>query len=155
MRHPSFSHGRFTVAVPAVIAATIVAVMALPAQAQDEAALRAFFEGKRVALKIDMPGTSDGVDVHADSGRASKWQEMLGRIGKDRRAVAFDGRVPSRWRRLRHVPRRLEHVGEHSARRQGQPRERSREADQGRKGLGPAPSDGARAPADTPPAHAA
>lgn len=30
---------------------------------QNEAELRKFFEGKRVTLKIDMPATSDGVDV--------------------------------------------------------------------------------------------
>jgi hypothetical protein len=36
---------------------------AMPAMGQNEAALRSFFEGKRVALKIDMPATSDGVDI--------------------------------------------------------------------------------------------
>jgi pimeloyl-ACP methyl ester carboxylesterase len=30
--------------------------------------------------------------LHADSGRAGQWAEMLGRIGKDRRAIAFDSR---------------------------------------------------------------
>jgi hypothetical protein len=34
------------------------------AAAQDEAALKAFFEGKRVTVKMDMPATSAGVDVH-------------------------------------------------------------------------------------------
>src|SRR5438105_4036503 len=34
-----------------------------PAVAQNEAELRSFFEGKRVTLKIDMPATSDGVDI--------------------------------------------------------------------------------------------
>ena len=42
--------------------------------AQNEATLRAFFEGKRVTLKIDMPGTSDGVDVRADARRALDYQ---------------------------------------------------------------------------------
>ena len=41
--------------------------LAAPAAAQNEATLRSFFEGKRVAVKIDMPGTSDGVDVNADA----------------------------------------------------------------------------------------
>src|SRR5260221_9186447 len=51
---------------------TIVMVLALaaPAAAQDEAALRSAFEGKRVTLRIDMPGTSDGVDVQGDARRA-------------------------------------------------------------------------------------
>ena len=40
-----------------------------PAAAQDEGSLRSFFEGHRVTVTIDMPGTSDGVDVHADSAR--------------------------------------------------------------------------------------
>jgi hypothetical protein len=44
--------------------------LSAPAAAQNEDALRAFFEGKRVTLKIDMPGTSDGVDVRADASRA-------------------------------------------------------------------------------------
>jgi len=35
-----------------------------PAAAQDEAALKAFFEGKRVMVKMDMPATSAGVDVY-------------------------------------------------------------------------------------------
>ena len=35
-----------------------------PAAAQDETALKAAFEGKRVTLRIDMPGSSEGVDVH-------------------------------------------------------------------------------------------
>jgi hypothetical protein len=42
-------------------------ILATSASAQDEAALRSFFEGKRVTLRIDMPGSSDGVDVHPDS----------------------------------------------------------------------------------------
>ena len=40
---------------------------AAPSAAQDEGALRAAFEGHRVTVKIDMPGTQDGVDVRVDS----------------------------------------------------------------------------------------
>jgi hypothetical protein len=36
-------------------------------QAQSEPALRSFFEGKRVIVKIDMPATKDGVDCHVGS----------------------------------------------------------------------------------------
>jgi hypothetical protein len=39
------------------------------AAAQDEGALRSFFEGRRVTVRIDMPGTSDGIDVHVDGSR--------------------------------------------------------------------------------------
>ena len=46
-----------------------------PAIAQDEEALRPFFEGRRVRVTIDMPGTSDGVDVHADASRAIDFRE--------------------------------------------------------------------------------
>ena len=48
-------------------AAALLVALAAPAAAQNEDALRSFFEGKRVAVKIDMPGTSDGVDVNADA----------------------------------------------------------------------------------------
>ena len=49
------------------VAAALLLAIAAPAAAQNEQALRAFFEGRRVTLKIDMPGTSDGVDVHVDA----------------------------------------------------------------------------------------
>ena len=55
-------------------------MLAVPAAAQNEAALRAFFEGKRVTLKIDMPGTSDGVDVRADARRALDYQRHGDRL---------------------------------------------------------------------------
>ena len=51
--------------VRAGIAVALCAAGALPAAAQNEAALKSFFEGKRVTLKIDMPGTADGVDVQS------------------------------------------------------------------------------------------
>src|SRR5437868_4746982 len=47
----------------------VVSGLAAPAFAQNEAALRSFFEGRRVTVRIDMPGTSDGVDVEADARR--------------------------------------------------------------------------------------
>jgi hypothetical protein len=62
------------------VAAALVLVVAAPAAAQNEAALREFFEGKRVTLKIDMPGTSDGVDVRADSRRALDYQRHGDRL---------------------------------------------------------------------------
>jgi hypothetical protein len=57
----------------AVAAACTVATalgMATPAAAQSEAALKSYFEGKRVTVRLDMPGSADGVDVHGDASRA-------------------------------------------------------------------------------------
>jgi hypothetical protein len=46
-----------------------------PAFAQDEAALRAAFEGRRVALRMNMPGSASGVDVHMEAGRSVDYRE--------------------------------------------------------------------------------
>jgi hypothetical protein len=57
---------------------------AAPAAAQNEGALRNFFEGTRVTLRIDMPGTSDGVDVQADAREAinfPRYRDSLKRYG--------------------------------------------------------------------------
>jgi len=66
------------------LAALVVASAAAPAAAQNEGALRGFFEGKRVTLRIDMPGTSDGVDVRADAKEAidyTRYRDNLKRYG--------------------------------------------------------------------------
>jgi hypothetical protein len=63
-----------------VCAAAMLTAIAAPAAAQNEDALRAFFEGKRVTLKIDMPGTQDGVDVHVDSARPVDFRQYGDRI---------------------------------------------------------------------------
>jgi len=47
----------------------VLLLLAPPAAAQDENALKAAFEGHRVTVRIDMPGTSDGVDVKPESKR--------------------------------------------------------------------------------------
>jgi len=44
-------------------------VHAVPAAAQTEAALKQFFEGRRVTLRIAMPATSDGIDLRPDAER--------------------------------------------------------------------------------------
>jgi hypothetical protein len=51
-------------------AAAIAALLAAPAFAQNEAALRSAFEGRRVTVKVDMPGSSDGIDVRVEPGRS-------------------------------------------------------------------------------------
>jgi hypothetical protein len=68
----------------ALIACAVVLGWIAPAAAQDEAALREAFEGKRVTLRIDMPGTSDGVDVHPEAGRgmdSDRYRTELRRYG--------------------------------------------------------------------------
>ncbi|HMB81805.1 MAG TPA: hypothetical protein VKI43_17135 [Vicinamibacterales bacterium] len=67
------------------VAATVLALaLAAPAAAQNEDALKAALEGHRVTLKMDMPGTSEGVDVHADARRTidfGKYKDDLKRYG--------------------------------------------------------------------------
>jgi hypothetical protein len=65
----------------AVLGALIFGV-ASPAVAQNEEALKAYFEGHRVTLRLDMPGTSDGVDVHADAKRAFDYGEYKDHLRK-------------------------------------------------------------------------
>jgi hypothetical protein len=68
-----------------VLAPTILLLaFALPAAAQNEEALKSYFEGKRVTVRMDMPGDADGVDVHADAKRAidyGKYKDDLKRYG--------------------------------------------------------------------------
>lgn len=66
-----------------LVAACVVALLAAtaaPAFAQNEEALRAFFEGKRVTLKIDMPGTQEGVDVNVDAQRPVDFRQYGERV---------------------------------------------------------------------------
>lgn len=44
-------------------------LVAVPASAQSEAALRTYFEGKTVVVRLDMPATSSGVDVYPQDER--------------------------------------------------------------------------------------
>src|SRR5262249_41988106 len=69
--------------------AAAVLLTALPARAQDEAALRSALEGRQVVVKIDMPGTSDGVDLRVDSDRpmdARQYGDRLKKFGMAIRA---------------------------------------------------------------------
>lgn len=68
---------RSTVALAAV---AFGLALAAPATAQDEGALKTFFEGKRVVLKMDMPGTSDGVDVEADARQPIDYRQYGDRL---------------------------------------------------------------------------
>ena len=64
----------------ALVAAAFVLACGTPVVAQDEAVLRSFFEGRRVTLDIDMPGTSDGIDVQADSSHALDYRQYGERL---------------------------------------------------------------------------
>lgn len=50
------------------------------AAAQDEDALKAFFEGKRVVTRIDLPGTQEGVDVRIDARQPIDYREYGDRL---------------------------------------------------------------------------
>jgi len=54
--------------------------LAAPAAAQNEDALKDLFEGKRIVTLIDLPGTSDGVDVRVDADRQIDYQEYGHRL---------------------------------------------------------------------------
>ena len=74
---------------PVLVSTVLLLALAAPAAAQNEAALKSYFEGRRVTLRMDMPGTSDGVDVHADARRAidyAKYRDDLKRYGTAIRA---------------------------------------------------------------------
>jgi hypothetical protein len=63
-----------------LMAAALFLGLGTPVGAQDESALRSFFEGKRVLVSIDMPGTSDGIDVQADSSQPLDYRQYGQRL---------------------------------------------------------------------------
>jgi hypothetical protein len=72
--------GEASMLKPMCAGAIAVLALAAPAAAQTEDALRSAFEGKRVTLRIDMPGTSDGVDVQGDARQALDYKEYGDRL---------------------------------------------------------------------------
>lgn len=84
--------------VPIVLLSVVFAAgaVAVPVAAPDhasersrEALLKDIFEGRRVTLRIDMPGTKDGVNVHPESRRplnVSRYRDDLRRYGVALRA---------------------------------------------------------------------
>jgi len=83
---------------PAAVAAACAVAMALgtstPAAAQTEAALKSYFEGKRVTLRLDMPGSADGVDVHADASRAVDFKRYNNDLKRYGTAIRSGDSVP-------------------------------------------------------------
>ena len=63
--------------------ALVVAATVSPLHAQDEARLRKALEGKRITLKMDMPATSEGVDVYPGSSRPVDYDKVGKRMKKE------------------------------------------------------------------------
>jgi len=62
----------------------IIVVLAAPARGQNEAALKSALEGRRVTVKVDMPGSADGIDVRVEPGRSldmNRYRNDLKRYG--------------------------------------------------------------------------
>lgn len=74
-----------------VATAILVLTVTASAWAQTEAELRSFFEGKRVALRVDMPGTSDGVNVWPDSRRGIDYEQYRNDLKKYGTAIRAGG----------------------------------------------------------------
>jgi hypothetical protein len=68
----------------AIAAVSLVTAFAASVEAGDEGALKAYFEGREVTLRMDMPGSSDGVDIQVDPPRSidyRKYRDNLKRYG--------------------------------------------------------------------------
>jgi hypothetical protein len=68
----------------ASVAVSLVTGFAATVAAGDEGTLKAYFEGREVTLRLDMPGSSDGVDIQVDPPRSidyKKYRENLKRYG--------------------------------------------------------------------------
>ena len=82
----------------AACVAACTAVLALcaarPAAAQSEMALKSYFEGKRVTLRLDMPGSADGVDVRADGSRAIDFKDYNNDLKRFGTAIRAGDSVP-------------------------------------------------------------
>jgi hypothetical protein len=63
---------------PAVL--PLLVLLAAPLAAQTEADLKRYFEGKRVTLKIDMPGTEQGVDIYPGTERPLDYPRYASRL---------------------------------------------------------------------------
>lgn len=71
----------------ALLAAGLVLSLAASADAQDERRLKQVFEGKRVTVLIDMPATSQGVDLFPGSSRPLDYQKYASRLKDNGTAI--------------------------------------------------------------------
>ena len=62
-------------------------VFATPLHAQSQAALKEYFEGKTVKLKLAMPGTESGVDLQIDSPRPLDYPRYASRLKENGTAI--------------------------------------------------------------------
>ncbi len=75
---------RFTQSV--VVLAMALFTLSLSAQ-QDPNSIEGYFTGKEVLLKIDMPGTQQGVDLRYNKDVPMNWKEYSGRLKKNGVAI--------------------------------------------------------------------
>lgn len=67
-----------------LLSSALVMTIAVPTAAKENTELRDFFEGRRVTLRIDMPGTKDGVNVYPEARRdldLGEYRDNLRRYG--------------------------------------------------------------------------
>ncbi len=64
----------------ALLAAIGILAGTSPAKAQSEESLRRFFEGKSVVVKIEMPGTDDGIDVYPGTSQPVDFPRVATRL---------------------------------------------------------------------------
>lgn len=58
----------------------LLLLVAAPLRAQSEAELKQYFEGKRVTLRIAMPGTEEGVDIYPGTDRPLDYPRYASRL---------------------------------------------------------------------------
>jgi len=58
----------------------LVVTLVTPAVAQDERTLKQFLEGKMVTVKIDMPATQQGIDLHPEYSPSIDFDHYSSRI---------------------------------------------------------------------------
>jgi hypothetical protein len=87
---------RVTPLAALVVAWTAAATLAAarPAAAQSEAALKSYFEGRRVTLRMDMPGSAEGVDVYADASRSIDFKDYNNDLKRYGTAIRAGDAVP-------------------------------------------------------------
>jgi hypothetical protein len=69
-----------TVVFRAATSVVLLTLCALPLTAQTADSLSNYFTGKEVVLKIDMPGTQQGVDLRFDKDNPMNWKEYSNRL---------------------------------------------------------------------------
>jgi hypothetical protein len=69
------------------LAMLLLVLAAAPLRAQSEVQLRQYFEGKRVTLKLAMPGTEKGVDIYPGTDRPLDYPRYADRLKDDGTAI--------------------------------------------------------------------